>query len=149
MCSAVRLGRPSSARAARWCRPRSCSAVAGWSSCAETACWSSTSLSPSLAVLWPDSARSGMTPGEMDSRAFQLYFWTILLASRCHRANYPSSILYKICSDVIGIIVHNVEINSCKENWIQLFKKNGNGLVQEAYLEMGLEFIIITVNYQQ
>lgn len=41
------------------------------------------------------------------------------------RANYPSSILYKIwgCSNVIGILVHNVEINSCKENWIELFKK--------------------------
>lgn len=47
----VHRGRPSSVRAARWCHPRSCSAAAGWSSCVETACWSSTSLSQSPAAL--------------------------------------------------------------------------------------------------
>lgn len=72
LCSPVHRGRPSSVRAARWSHPRSCSAVAGWSSCAETACWSSTSLCQSPVALWPDSALNGTTPGEKGTRPSDL-----------------------------------------------------------------------------
>lgn len=70
MCSPVHRGRPSSARAVRWCHLRRWSAVAGWSSCAETACWLSTSLSQSPVALWVDSALNGMTQGKRDTRPF-------------------------------------------------------------------------------
>lgn len=68
----VHRGRPSSVRAARWCRPRSCSAAAGLFSCVETACWSSTSLSQNPAALWPASAQNGTTPGEKDTQPFDV-----------------------------------------------------------------------------
>lgn len=72
LCSAVRRGKPSSARAVRWCHPRSCSAAAGWSSCAETACWSSINLSQSPVAPWLDSALNGTTPGEKDTQTFDV-----------------------------------------------------------------------------